>query len=449
MTEQTFDQNDDYNRRSLADNLLKLLNSNLDVSPIVIDGAWGTGKTIFCKKLMHEIESGDSFTPVYIDAYHADHVNEPLLTIISAILQLVPKNERAEKIKKIIPAIRYGLKAAMKAAAGHIFRQDADGMIAEFEDELKEASSTAIDISVEALLKDHIEANQNLDTLRNTLEDIAKIKPMVIFVDELDRCRPSYAVTMLEVIKHVFNVENVKFILINNMEQLRASINHCYGNSVDAQRYLDKFVKFTLSLPHEHPVTYDTYRKASLSHFENLVKNSPTLKASGLYKEGYLSILGRLIDINALSLREIETFIRYLEVYTVVSDGYFSNEKRYTEQGCVFIAIYLCVFEQKLASDIVSDKLDAKDILKVFGLENLKALRYGNSPPHYEIFLSILISTAKFNQGMQHGPEAQFDSVEKWKTLLMEFGRNAGYYENNEIRDQVRMVIRRLRTLSI
>ena len=90
ITALTFDERDEFNRKVTAEKAITLLSSEIEVSPMVIDGSWGTGKTEFCTKLIHLIENSDSnFTPVYIDAFKADHADEPLMTILAAILKLL------------------------------------------------------------------------------------------------------------------------------------------------------------------------------------------------------------------------------------------------------------------------------------------------------------------------------------------------------------------------
>lgn len=91
----------------------------------------------------------------------------------------------------------------------------------------------------------------------------------MLFIDELDRCKPDFAIHMLEVIKHVFDVEGVQFVLVCNTQQLKASICHCYGGSVDAQRYLDKFLKFTFALPKY--IDENQRVNASIRHYKNLI----------------------------------------------------------------------------------------------------------------------------------------------------------------------------------
>ncbi|MDO6804915.1 P-loop NTPase fold protein, partial [Wenyingzhuangia sp. 1_MG-2023] len=124
--------------------------------------------------------------------------------------------------------------------------------------------------------------------LQATLADqVTADSPIVIFIDELDRCRPDFAVQMLEVIKHTFDVVNVKFVLVTNTKQLRAAINHRYGPLVDAQRYLDKFLKFSVRLPADVSgrVGYgygENRLLASVKHYSNLVSSSGILAGTGL-----------------------------------------------------------------------------------------------------------------------------------------------------------------------
>lgn len=43
-----FDGRDEFSRKSVAEKAIKLLKSDIDVSPMIIDGNWGAGKTEFC-----------------------------------------------------------------------------------------------------------------------------------------------------------------------------------------------------------------------------------------------------------------------------------------------------------------------------------------------------------------------------------------------------------------
>jgi len=247
----TFEFRDEYQRKPIAEKIIRLLESGAKVSPLVIDGSWGSGKTEFCKKLIHLIEDGESnLRPIYVDAFKADHADDPLMTLMAAVLKALPEAERKPLVEKALPAIKFGAKTILKAGTSWLLKQDAADVVEDFEEEVKKAGDELINHAIESLLDEHVDAEKNITTLQAALAELAKEAPIVLFIDELDRCRPDFAVNMLENIKHVFDVEGVQFVLVTNFDQLRSSINHCYGNGLDAQRYLDKFVQFIPLLSH-------------------------------------------------------------------------------------------------------------------------------------------------------------------------------------------------------
>jgi hypothetical protein len=65
--------------------------------------------------------------------------------------------------------------------------------------------------------------------------------PLFIVIDELDRCRPSYAITLLERVKHLFSVDGVVFVIGTDTDQLRHSIGSVYGAGFDGKGYLQRF----------------------------------------------------------------------------------------------------------------------------------------------------------------------------------------------------------------
>lgn len=86
--EKTFDTHDEFKRKPIAENIIRLLTSPIDLSPMVIDGGWGTGKTEFCQKLIRLMQQQHpDYQPVYIDAFRSDHSGEPLLALLAEIIK--------------------------------------------------------------------------------------------------------------------------------------------------------------------------------------------------------------------------------------------------------------------------------------------------------------------------------------------------------------------------
>ncbi len=385
----TFEEYDEFNRKEIAYNIIKLLKSKIDVSPLVIDGDWGTGKTEFTYKLINlfkkKEESGKgsdeawsdieedknkseikNYSFIYIDAYKADHADEPLMTILAALINAYPKiKEKTEFRKKAMTALKFGTKTVLKGGINWMLRQDSVDVANDFDDEIK----TALNQSIDSVLNIHEESEKNIKALINVLERITIKHPTVIFIDELDRCRPNFAIKMLENIKHIFEIDNLQFVLVANLNQIRASIKHCYGSSVDSQSYLDKFLGFTFSLLQTIPRSNQI--DVSCNHFNGLLLGSEYLKDSMLVQGGYIEFVEKIIIINKLTLRQVETLIRYLEIYQIISNNDLSKQKQFGVMMLRILGIYIFCFEPDSVEDINHGIIDAAKLNKLLGINKL------------------------------------------------------------------------------
>lgn len=412
------DARDEFNRKPIAEKIIKLLTSDIDLSPMIIDGDWGTGKSEFCHKLINKFRAEHKDAQIlYIDAFQADHADNPLMTIIAEIMKLIPNELESKKkrfLKKALPVIRYGTKAFLKAGVSHIMKESADNIADGFEKEIQDAANTAIDATVTALLKDHEEAKKNLEALQALLTELARDNPIIIFIDELDRCRPDFSVQMLEVIKHTFNVENVKFVLVTNTIQLKAAINHAYGTSIDAARYLDKFIKFTIKLP-ENVISQSYEPKlASIEYFDQLVQNTPILNTTQLNASGtsVFHFTHKLIQTKKLSLREVETFIRHLEIANILNIK-MDKSKVFGYILLDILAIFIDCFEPQLKINIYQQNIDATDLLSLIDLKNSKDLPISGTTA----IIIWLASGASINQENSLNRIQELDEDNKYNPL--------------------------------
>ena len=394
----TFDTQDEFNRRPIAKNIIRLLTSPIDLSPMVIDGGWGTGKTEFCQKLIRLMQQQRrNYQPVYIDAFRSDHSGEPLLALLAEIIKTCtpedtdgqPSEKRKNITRKIAKAAGFGIKTVVKAAASHLLKQstddlaeglqqimndgqDADSLAETVTDAAATIASHTIDATVEALLKEQIEAEKNLETLKACLKELAAEKPIILFIDELDRCRPDYAVDMLEVIKHVFDVENVKVVLVTNTKQLRAAINHRYGMEVDAQKYLDKFLKYSFALPDKVVARFEEERAlVSVEYFKQLVRNNGIAgELKGLIgQEITMDLISNLIERNDLSLRETERLARFLEIYHSLSQN-LSGTTRWEYVVLRVTGVFIFCFYPELMDGFNKHRVNTKDLARLFNLQS-------------------------------------------------------------------------------
>ena len=310
MKDFTFGERDEFTREPIAEKIIKLLDSEIDVSPMIIDGKWGTGKTEFCFKLKNLIEAGSSnnYKVGYVNAFQADHANEPLLTLISEVVSFYPKKsyQRKRLIKNSVPYLRLvggiGLKAGLGFAFGR-YAADIPEAFSKGLETIEEGSKELIDLSLESLIEDQAEADRSLNTLKDALNNIAADNPIILLIDELDRCRPDFAVMMLETIKHVFDVENVQIVLITNAEQLKATIKHSYGSETNSHDYLYKFFKYQINLPTSTKDTEGKSVENNVTYFKATVQASKVIPQEFKDNE-FIYEIPTFLDLSKLSLPE-------------------------------------------------------------------------------------------------------------------------------------------------
>ncbi|HCG7660769.1 TPA: KAP family NTPase [Vibrio parahaemolyticus] len=229
-----------------------------------LNAQWGAGKTYFINRWIDSIK--DAHPVVYIDAWKQDYSDDPMLTVVSSIIDALEEhlpdgNKKAIALKN--KATRFFKAAAPLLMKGLI--KKATGMnIDDVESETeKKGDSDLYNLEgdtgaalAKCLIDDHNEKLETVEHLRSDIKSLIKALdpkkklklPAFIFIDELDRCRPSYAVEMLEVIKHFFELENIVFVVATDTEQLQHAVKAVYGEGFDAQTYLGRFFRRRYSL---------------------------------------------------------------------------------------------------------------------------------------------------------------------------------------------------------
>ncbi len=432
--------NDDFNRQIIVDKLLKLLQANIDISPVLLNGGWGTGKSVFANRMVKTARekylSKDEKFPqrmIYIDAYKSDYLDNPLVTILAAIDNLLHKEAKSfadEFRSNIKPIGSRLLKIAANAGSRWILKESADYICEEIQSELKDSSKDAINNAVDYILKDTAKAEGDLNTLIEALSIVTEHVPLIIIIDELDRCRPDYALSLLETIKHVFEMKHIQIVLVTNLQQLEASINHAYGVGIDAQNYLDKFIKYRFDLPVTISDEQDKY--IPCKHCESLLREIKYLNNDSVYcnSERVISFLLYLIEINNLSLRQVESYCRALRIYwTLFQDRHDYNYKD-LELILVSFSIYLYVFHQNesylLTKNFEINDSTLKVIYSVLGITKKDSELLSGTPYGHKASNNVVTSNyaSRMNYEIDYkSPIIKLDNYEDNRFFKLVIGR--------------------------
>lgn len=234
-----------------------------------LNAEWGAGKTYFLKRWSQELKN---FPVVYIDAWQQDYSDDPFLTVIAGIIKQLSAqanfaisipNKAASMFKAVAPAIAQGLTKKITGINLDelntlLFSEDEGEETEKVESSKQNSSefSPAVKALAQNLIKEHEAKNKSIEVIKSKLADwVSKFEqqkdkelPIFVFIDELDRCRPSYAVEMLETIKHIFDVKGIVFVVATDTEQLQHTIKSVYGEGFDAKVYLGRFFNSRYSL---------------------------------------------------------------------------------------------------------------------------------------------------------------------------------------------------------
>ena len=261
---------------------------------IAVDADYGVGKSYFLKRLAKDLSV--KHPVAFVDAWSDDLADEPLTaiaaTLKTALAEFINTSpnlkerwddvaKKTGEVAKIVAlgALKKGLGllitgAAVDAAEGVIGAMsppDGEALKETLKDAGKEAAEGAVDEiakrSGQALMEERISTfrdGQNaILALRASLVDLVdalpvsgRDAPIVIIIDELDRCRPTYAVKLLEETKHLFDTPGIVFILGMNSDQLMHSIAGEYGPGFEGGAYLRRFInrEYKLSHPNTEPL---------------------------------------------------------------------------------------------------------------------------------------------------------------------------------------------------
>lgn len=267
------DENDLFDYRGYADRLTNLI-CNVD-EPLVIalDGPWGSGKSTFVKQWAGLLRARGASVVVF-DAFSSDYYEDAFLALSAEIYELAKNvlggNEttarrflnRAKKAGTVLAPIASRI-ASRVGSAGILSLEDVEASSAALKATVKalgDESAKAVERVISERIRRAGDERAALDAFRETLSEISQVLaaknreagegyPLIFLIDDLDRCRPPFALSVIERIKHLFAVPGTCFVLVTYLPQLEKVVQGAYGTTFDAHLYLEKFYNIRVVLP--------------------------------------------------------------------------------------------------------------------------------------------------------------------------------------------------------
>ena len=284
--------NDKLNRKDQVEAVTNFLH-NLDGSCVLaVDAPWGAGKTVFLKMLVQNLRNQD-FRVAEFNAWETDFSDDPLIALFSALeptLQIAPEPNR----KTVLQA---GAVLMSKLASSSV------PFVPDIADAITATSNQTL-TALQKRLEIHRDTVRAIQEFKDALSNIGGDPPVVICVDELDRCRPNYAIEFLEITKHIFDADSVAFVLAVNIEELANSVTVMYGSNFDGMAYLRRFVNHILYLPKPDRTRFVDHLLESVG-LQRLTNSSMFVRI--FFNEFVL-------ESSQISLRDIEQAIHHLGI---------------------------------------------------------------------------------------------------------------------------------------
>ncbi|KPV93934.1 KAP family P-loop domain protein [Pseudoalteromonas sp. P1-9] len=287
-------EGDKLNRKKEAievtDYLINRYTVKQDAFVLNLDADWGFGKTYFLQNWQKYLESERKCKVIYFNAWKHDFSQDPLISFMTSVenqlsqyinlkgeTQSYWRKMRDEALPFLAGAITKKVVGASIDEIKEVFESDEEQPEGETEEEKANnseselakvtsalsAKATKLALAEQKQIEKQIHKfTENLEKLSKNIND-ANV-PLFIFIDELDRCRPSFAIQLLEVIKHLFSAKGVYFVIATASGQLSEAIKAVYGQGFDGAKYLNRFFDQTY-----HFVSPDTSNFASLLFNEN------------------------------------------------------------------------------------------------------------------------------------------------------------------------------------
>jgi len=386
-------RNDLLNREKSAKALTELIRSTDDPLVLCINGSWGEGKSTFLA-MWRQMLRNEGIKTLFFNAWENDFTDDAFVSLIGDLelgieeFSLDPTSKSAvaehlSKAKKFSSALlKRAIPTVVKIVTAGIVNIDelTDEALAEYGERLADEQIRQYEDSKKSVAGFKEQLTELAKKISGSGSDQPQGGPLVILIDELDRCRPPYAVRVLEAVKHFFSVSGVVFVLALDRQQLGHSIRSMYGTGMDVDGYLRRFIDIDYNLPSPEK---GAFCKAQFIRFGLADYFKTRTGHEAQYERGqFEELFSELFEALSFSLREQE------RTFTVLSLAIrFTSDKSRLHPLLLGTLILLKIKNHTLYRGFVSGDKSAQDVLGYIesshkGAEFLKS-NYGTALEAY------------------------------------------------------------------
>lgn len=414
-------KNDWLERKEIIENLSKLFMDTKNPFVLNINSQWGSGKTTFVKLWKAYLKKEMSIDSIYFSAWEDDFSKEPLISLLGELNTHLKNVDVDKNIQQKFKEIKIIASSIIKKSLPSLVKFSTAGIL-DIEKDFEKALSSLTEAGTLEMIENHEKTKDEIKNFKKLLSEVVKEispdKPLIFFIDELDRCRPTYAIELLERIKHVFGIKQVIFIFSTDKEQLSFSIQSLYG-TIDTENYLRRFFDMEFTLPQPLIEKYLVLLEANYAV-------SAKLEGKSVYLQQYDSSREKLIEYLfyklGISLRQVEGIYRYLSLIYGTSFKTFLDSHLYILPILLSLKFYNSELYRKAV--VEKDEQIKEEILKIL---IQKFDKYNKNIVLDYILESVIMSI--------------FDNHTQYKRYLLKIQRDLEIITNKKEKEKFKFII--------
>ena len=245
-------------RKTLLNNLISLIKDDYPKEhalTVSLDAGWGFGKSFFLEKLASELKT-DNQMVVRFNAWENDISEDAFISFTDSLITGLSKYLEDSSVffeKADLAMVSFAKVSLSRITSSIPVVSSIKKLVKETEQEYEKQLLEEGSYFVKGLDKTGLEVVRG--KIKESLEEFFpkcraeyQGKKAFVLIDELDRCRPDFAIQVLERVKHLFSDSRLCFVFAINKEQLEKSVCHSFGQ-IDTSLYFERFFDYSFILP--------------------------------------------------------------------------------------------------------------------------------------------------------------------------------------------------------
>jgi len=248
-----------------------ILNDDLSPSSIGIYGDWGCGKSSLIEMTLNDLSTDENILCLKFNGWLFEGYEDAKTALIGTILDKISEKrtlsnkakgvlkrlyENVDFFKLASKGIKYGADFLLTGGIGTIADITIQSIATKAKEKAKEVSEDEIKDIITNTFKGS-EIRNSLKSFQNNFADLlaeTKIKKLVVFIDELDRCNNDTIIETLEAIRLFLFTKGTSFIIGADerhvMYAVRKKFPEIKGNQLDiGKEYLEKMIQYPVKIP--------------------------------------------------------------------------------------------------------------------------------------------------------------------------------------------------------